>query len=117
MDSHDSPSPTDTLIGAATLGTRTIFTMVGFRLPTFLRRVFVMETSGVIRPRSQLEGGGSARYQTTWLAKGERWTPALLGSPRVSFHPRLLRNDGVSLHQLPQLPCQKETEFELEGLA
>lgn len=30
--------------------------MVGFRLPTFLRRVFAMETSGVIRPRSQLEG-------------------------------------------------------------
>lgn len=59
----------------------------GFQTTHIPRRVFVMATSGVIRPHSQLEGGGTARHWTTWLAKGERWTPAVLGfffSPRVS---------------------------------
>lgn len=88
----------------------------GFQTTHVPRRVFVMATSGVICLHSQLEGGRTARHLTTWLAKGGRDGPLLCSaSPGVSSQPCSLMGGGVSLHQLPRLPSQKETEFELEG--
>lgn len=112
------PSSTDTLIGAATLGTQTIFTMVGSRLPTSpggclsWQPVASSVPTANWRGRAKLPGTGPLGWQRgrdgPLLCSDTLGVPLSLGQSGVGGG-----EPGVFFHQLPRLPSQKETEYEL----
>lgn len=91
------------------MGTRTIFYNGGLQATHVPRREFVMATSDIIRPHSQLEGTKAARRWTTGrlgIGRQKGWASAVLGL-KVSFSVSST-HEGVCLTPAPPLPSQKK---------
>lgn len=117
MGSLDAPNSTDKLTGAVTLGTRTIFTMVGSRLPTSLVGCLSWQPVTSSIPTANWRGAKTARHWTTGrpgTGRQKGWASAVLG-PTVSSLSRPLMKVCV-FHQLPYYQASKRIQTRSSSL-